>query len=88
MAPPPARRKNPAFRFVSSEASQISSVVEIMLAGKKFAALFTKISNRPNSFPAFSNSARISATFRKSAEMATARRPIFSISVTVSCASA
>ena len=43
-------QKNPAFKFVSSDASQISSVVETMLAGKKFAALFTKNIQSPKFF--------------------------------------
>jgi hypothetical protein len=43
--------KNGALTFVSSEASHTSSVVEITLPGKKFAALFTSKSRRPSSFP-------------------------------------
>src|SRR5271165_5314257 len=38
-------QKNGDFTLVSSEASQISSVVEITLPGKKFAALFTSKSS-------------------------------------------
>src|SRR6266481_7205136 len=46
-------QKNGAFTFVFSEASQISSVVEITLPGRKFAARFTSKSKRPNSFPVY-----------------------------------
>src|SRR2546429_285632 len=55
-------QKNGARKFVSSEESQISSVVDTMLAGRKLAALFTRMSRRPNCFPASSNTRLISET--------------------------
>src|SRR5260370_33185979 len=41
-------QKKGAFRFPSSEASQTSSDVQIMLEGRKLAAQFPRISRRPH----------------------------------------
>ncbi len=80
-------QKKGAFRLVSSEASQISSVVETMLEVRKFAALLTRISSRPNCLAVPSNNRLISETFVKSAAIAQLLRPSFSISPTADCAS-
>ena len=80
-------QKKGALRFVSSELSQISSVVETMLAGRKLAALLTRMSSRPNCFAASSKRRLMSETLVRSAAIAVPRRPSFSISATADCAS-
>src|SRR5271156_4889093 len=77
-------QKNGAFKFASSAASHTSSVVEITLDGKKFAALLIKISSRPNSCAASRTIRRISSTEVSSAPIATARPPTPTISPTTS----
>src|SRR5262249_48350962 len=68
-------KKNGPFTFVSSDASQISSVVETTLDGKKFAAQFTTTSIRPNSCDTRCTRPRICSTLVNSACIAAARRP-------------
>jgi len=84
--PAACAQKKGAFKLVSNEASQISSVVETTLDGRKFAALFTRMSNRPSCFAVSSNSRLISHPLVKSAAIAQLLRPNLSISATADCA--
>src|SRR3989442_2107722 len=81
-------QKKGDFRFVSREASHVSSEVDSNSVCRKLAALLIRISSRPNSFAVSSKSRLISESLLRSAATATPRRPNFSISATALRASA